>query len=148
MSQTIQPQSLLLRILLRLSHNNQSRWQNLQMLRIPPRSLGPSLDISIKRLRRIQILGRAKHHFRRLSRQLPSSLTLPRLHNHRPPLHRPRDIQRSSDFQIISFMIEHMHFLRIKIQPALLITHKRVVCKRVPQPGNNVVELACTLVPV
>ena len=55
-----------------------------------------------------------------------------RLHEDRPSLRRPRDIERPVDFEIMSLVIKRVHPARIEKDPLGRIAYERVVMPTVP----------------
>jgi hypothetical protein len=43
-------------------------------------------------------------------------------------------------------VVQDVHFVRVKIYPALDVSNESIVCKTIPQPGNNIIKLPCALV--
>ncbi len=83
-----------------------------------------------------------KDHLGGLGGELPPGVRRPGLHDDRPALHRPRDVQRSAHRQEFAPVIEHMHPLGIEIEAVLDIADKSVLGPAVPQPGDDIEELA------
>lgn len=76
-----------------------------------------------------------------LGRQLPARFGRSRLYDNERPLDGARDVQRSTDGQVLPFVVKYMPLLRIEKQPALLIAQPRIVDKAVSEAGDHLVEL-------
>ena len=88
------------------------------------------------------VARRREHRFGGFGRKLAAGIRGAGLHDHRPALHRTRDIERPAHRQIRPLVIEHMQLVGIEIEAACRVADERVVGPRIPQPGDHVVELA------
>ncbi len=80
-----------------------------------------------------EVALRREHRFRCFRRELPAGLRRSGLHDHKPALDRPRDIERSSHGKISTLVIEHMHFRWVEENAMLNIADEGVIGPAVPQ---------------
>src|SRR6218665_2055826 len=119
----------------RVADDDEGCRQDLQMRAVTPDGGHTPLDIGIKRLRTRKIAGRTEDQFGRFCRELPSRLGLTGLHDHRPALNWPGNIQRPAHAQFITLVVEHVHLFRIEEDTALLITDESIIRETVPEAG-------------
>ena len=101
-----------------------------------------AFDVGIERLADFQIALRGEHRFGGFRRKLAAGIRGAGLHDHRPALDRPGDIDRALHREIFALVIEHMHLRRLEEDAVLDVAHPGIVGPAVPQPGDHVVELA------
>ena len=89
-----------------------------------------------------EVALRREHGFGGLGGELAAGLGGARLHDHRPALDRPRDVERAAHREIFSLVAEHVHLVGIEEDAALDVADEGVVGPGVPQAGHHVVELA------
>ena len=65
-----------------------------------------------------------------------------RLHDDRPALERPSDIERTANLEKLTFMVERMHAIRIEIESRIDVADESVLRETVPETGHDIVELA------
>ena len=63
-----------------------------------------------------------------------------RLHDDRPAFDRAGDVERSSDGQVLTFVVQHMHPVGIEEQTALLVAQPCIICEAVPEAGDHLLE--------
>ena len=112
------------------------------VVRIAPGGLCARLDVGIHALRGGHVADAGEHHLGRFAGQLTTGVGLASLHDDRPALHRPGDVQRPAGGKVFALVIEHMQFGRIRVNAAVDIADEGVVGPAVPQAGHHVVELA------
>jgi hypothetical protein len=64
------------------------------------------------------------------------------LHDDRPTLDRPCDVERAAHGQIFALVIEHVHLVGIEIDAVLDVANESIIREAVPQARHHVVELA------
>src|SRR5580700_445105 len=69
-----------------------------------------------------------------------------RLHDDGPALDRTGDVERSSDGQVLTLMVPHMHLVGIEEQTAFLVEEPRIVDEAVPEAGDHLMKLERPLV--
>ena len=102
------------------------------------------LHVGIEFLRIGKGAGAAEYQLRRFSGDLPSCLRGARLDDDGPSLDRPPNIEWTADRKELALVIQDVQPLRIEKDATLHIRYERVVRPAVPQPGNDVEELAGT----
>ena len=107
-----------------------------------PGLFGPAFHVGIERAsdRKARLGG--EHRLRGLGGELAAGLGGAGLHDHRPALDRPRDVERAAHREIFALVVEHVQLGGIEIDAVLDVADEGVVRPAVPQPGNHVVELA------
>ena len=112
------------------------------MIAIAAELFHAALDVGIELLADGKIALRGEYRLRRLGGKLAAGIRRAGLHDHRPALHRPRDIDRTANREIFALVIEHVHFRRIEEDAVLHIADPGIVRPAVPQSGDHIVELA------
>src|SRR3546814_4516003 len=82
--------------------------QDLEMVGITPDRAHAALHIRIEGLAALDRLLRAEDHLGRFRRELPAGLGSAGLHDHRPALDRPRDVEWSTHREVRPLMIEQI----------------------------------------
>ena len=76
--------------------------------------LHPRLHVGVEALPVGERAAGGEDHLRGLGRELPARVGRARLHDHRPALDRPRDIERPAHLQVLALVVEHVHAVRIE----------------------------------
>src|ERR1700678_1516728 len=76
-----------------------------------------------------------------LGRELAARVGGARLHDDRPTLGRPRNIERAADLQKLTLVVKRMHAIRIEIDSRIDIADESVLGETVPETGHDIVEL-------
>src|SRR3546814_16864018 len=97
------------------------------MVWITPDRAHAALHIRIEGLAALDRLLLAEDHLVRFRRELPAGLGSAGLHDHRPALDRPRDVEWSTHREVRPLMIEHMQLVRIEIDAGLDVAHEGIV---------------------
>ncbi len=139
--EAIEQRALLLRFVTRVAHYDERAQQYLQMLARAARAFHAAFDIGIKALARRKIRLRCEDRVGGFGGELPPGFRRLRLHDHRPALHRSRDVQRPAHRKILAFVVEHVQLRRIEEEAALRVLHEGVVGPAIPEAGDDVVEL-------
>ena len=95
-------------------------------------------DTSLERLQIFDAASRSKHHLCRFRCKLAACIGCTSLHDQRPALYRPRDIERATHIEELTLMIECVQPIRIKEDTAVLVANEGVVGPAVPEPGDHV----------
>ena len=85
---------------------------------------------------------RGEHGLRGLGRELAPGLGRAGLHDDRPALDRPRDVERTAHGKKLALVIEHMQLVGVEKDAVLDVADEGVVGPAVPQSRHHVVELA------
>ena len=112
------------------------------MIRIAAVGCHARLNIGVEGLALGEAAGRAEDDLRRLGGELATRLGSSGLHDHRPALHRPRDVERAANREVRSVKVEHVEFGGIEEYAALHVTHEGVVRSAIPQSGDHVAIFA------
>ena len=80
--------------------------------------------------------------FRGFGGELAAGIRGAGLHDHRPALDRPRDVERAAHRQIFALVVEHVQLVGIEIESLRDVADEGVVRPGIPQAGDDVVELA------
>ena len=140
--EAVEQRPLLPRLLHRVAHHHQRARQDVQEFRVAPGRVGAPLHVGVVVLRVGEGAAGREHHLGGLGGDLPAGVGSARLHDHRPALHRPRDVERAADLQELAFVVEHMHALRVEEYAARRVAEEGVVRPTVPKAGHHVEELA------
>jgi hypothetical protein len=105
-----------------------------------------TLHVGIEFLAPCETVLRGEDGFRGLSGELASSLRRAGLHDHRPALDRPSDVQRPADRIVLVLMVEHMHLCGIEVDAGFDVANEGVIRPGIPQAGHHIVEFAGTAV--
>ena len=97
-----------------------------------PELFHAALQVGVERAPGGEIALRGEHRLGRLGGKLPARLGSTRLHDHRPALDRPRDVERTACGQVFALVVEHMHLRRIEENATLHIADEGVVRPAVP----------------
>ena len=77
----------------------------------------------------VDVAQGGEHRFRRLGGELAPGIGRAGLHDHRPALHRPRDVQRPAHGEIFPLVVQHVHLGRIEIDAVLGVADEGIVGK-------------------
>ena len=116
--------------------------QDLHVLGVAAELLHAALHVGVEALAAARLDCGGEHHLGGLGRELAAGLGGAGLHDHRPALDRPRDVERAAHREVLALVAEHVHLLGIEEDAALDVAHEGVVGEAVPQAGHHVVELA------
>ena len=111
-----------------------------------PSLLHAALHVGVERLAGLDVRQRGEHHFGGLGGELAAGVGGAGLHDHRPALHRARDVERAAHREVFALVVEHVHLVGVEEHAALDVADEGVVGPAVPQAGDDVVELAGALV--
>ena len=82
--------------------------------RIAAELLRAALHVGIEALARREVAVRGEHHLGRLGRELAAGFRGAGLDDHRPALHRPRDVERAAHREVLALVVEHMQLVGIE----------------------------------
>ena len=146
MHQAVEQRALLPRFLDAVADHDEGARQDFQVVAVAAELVHAALDVGVELLAVGEAAAAGEHRFRGLGRELPAGLRGAGLHDHRPALHRPGDVERAAHLEICALVVQHMHLVRIEKEAALDVAHEGVVGEGIPQPGDHVIELARPLV--
>ena len=101
-----------------------------------------ALHVGVERAARLDRPAGGEHHLGGLGGELAAGIGGAGLHDHRPALDRPGDVERALHLQILAVVVQHMELGGIEIDAALDVADEGVVGPRIPQAGDDVVVLA------
>ena len=101
-----------------------------------------ALHVGVERAPDREARLRGEHRLRGLGRELAPGLGRAGLHDDRPALDRPRDVERTAHRQKLALVVEHMQLVGIEKDAVLDVADEGVIRPAVPQSGHHVVELA------
>ena len=142
MHEAVEQRAFFLRLLDAVADHDEGARQDLEVLRIAADLAHAALDVGVELLPVGETAAAGEHRFRGLGRELPAVIGRAGLHDHRPALHGPGDVERPAHREIFSLVIEHMHLGGIEIKPGFDVADKGVVGEGIPQPGDHVIEFA------
>ena len=119
MHEAVELETLLARLIVGFADDHEGAGENLDRLGIAAELFRAGLNVAIERLIVGEPRAGREHDFRRLRRELPPRLGRARLHDHRPALYGPRDIERPAHLEIAALVVEHMQLLGIEEYAAL-----------------------------
>ncbi|KAK1237307.1 hypothetical protein MKX08_002932 [Trichoderma sp. CBMAI-0020] len=140
--EAVELESLLLGLLDAIANDDHGGWENVDVLSLSAGGNCTALDVCVHGLCCFHVARCGKDGLGCFAGQLSSWLRLSGLHNHRPSLDRPGNIQRALDLELVAHVVE------LREDARLLVADEGVVGKAVPQPGHDVVKLLGALVPV
>src|SRR5262249_21430741 len=129
-----------------VAHDHEAGRQDLHVLARAAKLLHAALYVGIKLLAGGKIALRREYRFRRFRRKLPAGLRRSSLHDHRPALDGPGDVERSAHGKILDLVIEHMHFRRVEESAMRDVADEGVVGPAVPQARDDVIKLPGTAI--
>jgi hypothetical protein len=121
----------------RVACDDEAGRQNLHVLARAAKLFHAAFHVGIKRLAGGEVALRREHRFGSFRRQLPADLRRSGLHEHRPALGRPGDIERSSHRETFTLVIEHMHFRWLEENAMLDIADEGVIGPAVSQARDQ-----------
>ena len=119
--------ALLLRLLLGLAEHDEARRHDRHVLGIAAGLLHAALHVGAERLAGLHVRQRGEHHLGGLGGELAAGVGGAGLHDHRPALHRARDVERAAHREIFSLVVEHVHLVGIEEHAALDVADEGVV---------------------
>ena len=134
--------ALLLRLLLGFAQHDEAGRHDRHVLGIAAGLLHAALHVGAKRLAGLHVRQRGEHHLGGFGGELAPDVGGAGLHDHRPALHRARDVERAFHRQVFALVVEHMHLVGIEEDAALDVADEGVVGPGIPQAGDDVIELA------
>ena len=132
----------MLRFVDRVADNDQRARQDLQTLRRPAEFLHARLHVRIELLPIRKRASGGENDFRGLGGELAARVGRARLHDDRPALDGPRDVEGAADFEKLALVVEGVHAVGIEIDARLDVADERVFGETVPETGHDIVELA------
>ena len=108
-----------LRLLDRVADHDEAARQDLDVLRIAPEPRSAALDVGVdSACASARPAAAGEDHLGGLGGELPAGVGGAGLHDDRPALHRPRDVQRTAHRQKLALVVEHMHPFGVEIDAA------------------------------
>src|SRR5580698_6177892 len=127
MHETVEQRLLLASFRMGPSDDHQRTRQDLEMIGGSSRRGHPRFHVPIKAAGFLNGAAAAEYHFGGLGGELPPGLGGSGLDDDRPALDRPSDIQRPTHRQMLTFVVEDMHFLRLEENAARLVAQPRII---------------------
>ena len=110
------------------------------MIGVAPECRHPPLHIGVIGPGARDRAGSAEDQFRRLRRQLPPGFGSARLHDHRPALYRPGDMQRTAYRKMFPLVVQPAHARGIEVETAVGVADEGIIGETVPEPGDDIIE--------
>ena len=142
MHQAIQQRAFVAGGVIGLRYRHQRARQDFDQARVAPRLGGAGFDVGVIGARIGNRPAGGEDHLSHLGRELPARIRSPRLHDHRPALHRARNVQRPGDGKIFALVIKLMHPRGIPEDAAFLVSDKGIFREAIPKPGHHIMEFA------
>ena len=130
------------RLLHGVADHDEAGRQNLEVVAGAPGLLRAALHVGVERAPHREAGLRGEDGLRGLGRELAPRLGRAGLHDDRPALDRPRDVERTVHGEKFALVVEHMQLVGIEKDAVLDVADEGVIRPAVPQSRHHVVELA------
>ena len=127
-----------------IGDDDEGRRQNLHVLRVTAACRHALANVRPEGASVVACLRDGEDHLGCLGGELPAIVGRAGLDDHRPSLDRPRDVQRAAHGKELALVVKHMQLGRIEELAGLLVPKKGVVGPAVPEPVDDIHELART----
>ena len=134
MHHAVEQRPLLPGLLNAVADHDEGARQDLQVLAVASELVHAALDVGIELLSIRKAAAAGEHGFRGLGRELPAVIGRAGLHDHRPALHRARDVEGTAHREVFSLVIEHMHLVGIENRPVSTSRTKASSAKEFQRP--------------
>lgn len=136
------------RVGLRLARRNRraEAGQDHELIRGAPLRNGGGLQVCVEIDRGCLGQMRGEHSFGVSGGELLARRRRTRLHEHRPALRRPRQVERSRDLEELALVVDCANARRIEVASCRDVVGDGVVGPTVPQPRDDFEELMCSRV--
>ncbi len=126
----------------RVADDDEAGRHDLHMVARPAGLFHAAFHVGIEFAPGGDVARRREHRLRGFGGELAAGIGGAGLHDHRPALDRPGDVERPAHREIFALVVEHMQLVGIEIKPALDVADEGIVGPGIPQPGDDVVEFA------
>jgi hypothetical protein len=121
------------RLLHRVAHHHEAGRQDLEVVGVAPDLHHAAAHVLGEAAPVLDASRRAEDHLGGLGGELAPRLGGAGLHDHRPALDRPGDVEGSAHREVGPAMVEHVHPVGVEEDPALDVAQEGIVGERVPQ---------------
>jgi hypothetical protein len=122
---------------LRGSDHRAEPGQDQHLIGIPPRRRDQCLQVGIEGARRRLLQMRGEHRLGMPRRELAAGIRRARLHEHRAPLRRARQVQRTLHLIVRPCVIDRPHPPRIRIASSGAVVENRIVGPAIPEAFDH-----------
>jgi len=148
MNEAVEKRLLLPRFVECFADHDQRARQDLQEVGGSAELLHARFHVGVEPLRFSSRASGGENDFRGLGGELTARIGSARLHDDRPALDGPSDIEGAANLQKLALVVERVHAIRVEIDSRLDVADESVLSETIPETCHDIIEFARAAIPL